>query len=341
MNVSAQAVGGTGVALPLNLGLPVAGFAEVARAAEGLGYDRLWAAEAGTNDAFGLLTACAAATDRIRLATGIVPIQTRTPSLLAQSAATLQDYSGGRFTLGVGVSSPTIVARWNGLPYDRPLTRLRECLAIVRQLLAGEKVTYDGECYRVDGYRLLMLPPNPPPPLLIGALNERMLALSGEIADAVCLNWIVADAVPAALETVRAGGNAQTAVFVRVCVTDDVDAARAWARREVMGYVIVPAYRTAFERQGFTDECATAMKLWDDGDRRGAAASLPEYFVDELCISGSAESVRTKFERFRTAGVGEPVAFPFSGATTPEQIKAELEATLHALAPVSGVPTPG
>src|SRR4051794_10521802 len=84
------AVGGTGLALPLNLGLPVSGYLDVAREAEQLGYDRLWAAEAGNNDAFGLLTACAMATETVGLATGVLPIYTRTPSLMAQSAATLQ-----------------------------------------------------------------------------------------------------------------------------------------------------------------------------------------------------------------------------------------------------------
>lgn len=330
--MSTPAVGGTGLALPLNLGLPVSGFTEVARRAEALGYDRVWAAEAGTADAFVLLTACAAATAQIGLATGVVPIQTRTPSLMAQAAASVQDATGGRFTLGLGVSSPTIVERWNGLPYDAPLARMREYTGVVRALLAGEKVTHSGEHYRVDGYRVLMALP-PPPPIVLGALGERMLATAGEIADGVCLNWIVAVGVPDAVRQVRTGGDARIAAFVRVCVTDDVEAARAWARREVMGYVIVPAYRRAFERQGFGDVCTAAMKLWDDGDRKGAAGSLPNEFIDELCIAGPAADVRARFDRFRAAGVDEPVAFPFSGATTADEIRTELESTLAALAP--------
>jgi alkanesulfonate monooxygenase SsuD/methylene tetrahydromethanopterin reductase-like flavin-dependent oxidoreductase (luciferase family) len=244
----------------------------------------------------------------------------------------VQDASRGRFTLGLGVSSPTIVERWNGLPYDAPLERMREYVGIVRALLAGEKVSHAGAHYRVDGYRVLMALP-PPPPILLGALGERMLATAGEIADGVCLNWIVADAVPDAVRLVRSGGDARVGVFVRVCVTDDIEAARAWARREVMGYVIVPAYRRAFERHGFTDICTAAMKLWDDGDRKGAAASLPDAFIDELCLAGSAADVRQRFERFRAAGVDEPVAFPFSGASAPDEIRSELESTLAALAP--------
>lgn len=331
---TSRAVGGTGLALPLNLGLRIGGYADVARRAEALGYDRVWAAEAGNGDAFGTLTAVGAATERIGLATGVLPIYTRTPSLMAASAATLQDVSGGRFTLGVGVSSPTIVSRWNGVPYDAPLARLREYVEVVRRLLAGEKVDHAGPHYQVAGYRLLMQVPEPPPPVIIGALNERMLALGGEVADGVCLNWIGSHAVAAALDVVRSSGReTANAVFVRVCVTDDVEAARAWGRREVMGYVIVPAYRRAFTRQGWSDACDGAMKLWDSGDRKGAAASLPDEFVDSLCIAGTASAVRARFEEFRRAGADEPVAFLFSGASGYDAILAELEATLAALAP--------
>lgn len=325
----------TGLALPLNLLLPVAGQVDVARRAEALGYDTVWAAEAGTNDAFGLLTACAVATSSIGLATGVLPIFTRTPALMAQSAATLQDASGGRFALGLGVSSATIVTRWNGMPYDRLLDRMRDYTLAVRDLLTGEKVSRASDLYRVDGYRLLMHVPSPPP-VLIGALNPSMLRLAGEVSDGALLNWIGVSSVPAALAHVAAGAGGEprrNAVFVRVCVTSDVPAAREWARREVMGYVIVPAYRRAFGTQGWGAECAAAMALWDAGDRRGAAASLPDAFVDSLCLAGSAESVRERFDAFRAAGADEPVAFLFSGQREVPAIVAELEATMAALAP--------
>ncbi|HEX8003140.1 MAG TPA: LLM class F420-dependent oxidoreductase [Mycobacteriales bacterium] len=332
----------TGLALPLNLLLPVSGLADVARRAEGLGYDTVWAAEAGTNDAFGLLAACASVTSRIELATGVLPIFTRTPALMAQSAATLQDWSGGRFALGLGVSSETIVSRWNGVPYDHLLDRMREYVSIVRRLLTWEKVSHSSPLYTVDGYRLLLRVPDVPPPILVGALNPAMLRLAGAESDGALLNWIGVSSVPAALAHVAegaAGAARRNAVFVRVCVTSDVDAARAWARREVMGYVIVPAYRRAFGTQGWGDVCAEAMALWDAGDRKGAAASLPDEFVDSLCLAGSAESVRERFDAFRAAGADEPVAFLFSGQREVPAIVAELEATMAALAP-SAPPTP-
>ena len=328
------AVGGTGLALPLNLALPVKGFVEVAQRAEAAGYDRLWAAEAGNNDAFGLLTAVALGTSTVGLATGVVPIYTRTPSLMAQCAATLQDVSDGRFTLGVGVSSKTIVERWNGVPYDKPLGRIKEYVEVVRRLLAWEKLDHDGTYYDVHGYMLLMNTPSPPSPIILGALNEQMLKAGGEVADGVCLNWIGAHAVADALAQVKAGPRETTnAVFVRVCVTDDVASTRRWARREVMSYVTVPAYRKAFGVQGWDEVTTTAMELWDGGDRKGAAASLPDDFLDTLVLAGDAADVKRRFEAFREAGADEPVAFLVSGQTDPDAVRAELEATTAALAP--------
>lgn len=330
----APAVGGTGLALPLNLALPVKGFVEVAQRAEAVGYDRLWVAEAGNNDAFGLLTAVALGTSTVGLATGVVPIYTRTPSLMAQCTATLQDVSDGRFTLGVGVSSKTIVERWNGVPYDKPLGRIREYVEVVRRLLAWEKLDHDGTYYDVHGYMLLMNNPQPPSPIIIGALNEQMLKAGGEVADGVCLNWIGAHAVADALAHVKAGPRETTnACFVRVCVTDDLDSARRWAHREVMSYVTVPAYRKAFGVQGWGEVTRRAMELWDGGDRKGAAASLPDEFLDTLVLAGDAADVKERFEAFRAAGVDEPVAFLVSGQSDPAAVRAELEATTAALAP--------
>jgi hypothetical protein len=122
-------------------------------------------------------------------------------------------------------------------------------------------------------------------------------------------------------------------VFVRVCVTDDVEAVRRWGRREVMSYVTVPAYRKAFGVQGWDEVTTRAMDLWDAGDRKGAAASLPDEFLDTLVIAGDEADVRRRFQAFRDAGADEPVAFLVSGQTDPDAVRAELEATTAALAP--------
>jgi len=183
------------------------------------------------------------------------------------------------------------VGQWNVLGPSvanvRDRNASRQDLAQLR-----ERLDHDGTYYGVHGYFLMMNNPQPPPPIILGALNPQMLRAGGEVADGVCLNWIGAHAVADALAHVQAGPRETTnAVFVRVCVTDDVASVRRWARREVMSYVTVPAYRTAFGVQGWSDVTAKAMELWDAGDRKGAAASLPDGFLDSLVIAGTADDV--------------------------------------------------
>jgi probable F420-dependent oxidoreductase len=333
-------LGGTGLALPLNLLLPVSGLVDVARQAEALGYDRVWAAEAGTNDAFALLTACAGATERIGLATGVVPIFTRTPSLMAASAATLQDVCDGRFTLGLGVSSPAVVTAWNAVAWDRPVARIREYAGLVAELLAGAKVSREGGLYPVRGYQLMLHRPDPPPSLVLGALGPTMLDVAGEVSASALLNFVGVPAVPEAIRRVRQGSarasracRVATAAFVRVCVTEDSAAAETYARREVMSYVTVPSYRRAFAGQGWGEACDEAMRRWEAGDRRGAAGSLPEQMVASLVLYGDGADVRGRFEAFRDAGLDEPIAFVVSGQRDPAAASAEVAATMRALAP--------
>jgi alkanesulfonate monooxygenase SsuD/methylene tetrahydromethanopterin reductase-like flavin-dependent oxidoreductase (luciferase family) len=219
-----SAVGGTGLALPLNLALPVRGFVEVAQRAEAAGYDRLWAAEAGNNDAFGLLTAVALGTSRVGLATGVVPIYTRTPSLMAQCTATLQDVSGGRFTLGVGVSARrsssagTASLRQAARPHQG-VRRGRPAAARLGEARPRRHLLRRARLHAADEQPAAAEPDHPRRP-------ERADARAGgEVADGVCLNWIGAHAVADALAQVKAGpARRATPCFVRVCVTDDVDA---------------------------------------------------------------------------------------------------------------------
>src|SRR5579863_6097322 len=121
---------------------------ELARHAEKLGYQDAWSWESFGSDAFSPLAAAAVATSKLRLGTAIVPVFTRPPALIAMSAATVQQISGGRFILGLGISTPPIIEKWMGVPYRKPLTHLRETVAALRAIFRGEKVTMAGEKVR-------------------------------------------------------------------------------------------------------------------------------------------------------------------------------------------------
>jgi probable F420-dependent oxidoreductase len=333
----------TGIALPPHLELPVREYMAIAREAEQLGYGRLWVTEAGSADAFALLTACASATGSIRLATGILPIQTRSPALTAQASATLQDFSGGRFTLGLGVSTPVVVSGWNGLPWEGKLSRLREYVATVKRLLAGETVERENGWYPMSGSRLLMHLPEAPVPVVLAALGPAMLALAGEVADGSLVNYLGTAGIGPAVERVKAAAKERDgeadpsmAAFVRACVvSDSVEAAQAAAQREVMGKVIVPAYRRSFIGQGWGDVCEKALRLWNNGERGAAARSLPEEMISSIVLVGSAADVRARFAAFRETRLDEPILYAISTERRPGPARAQFLATMRALAPAS------
>src|SRR5881409_2645081 len=155
-------------------GVPLHELGPLVRRIEDAGYDSVWSAEATELDGFTPLVVAAEHSERLRLVTGIVNVFTRGRALLAQTAATLADLSGGRFTLGLGVSSNVIVERWNAIPFERPLPRMRETVDYLRCALAGE---------RVDGGFRLATPPAEPVPIVLAALRDRMLRLAAEIGD--------------------------------------------------------------------------------------------------------------------------------------------------------------
>ena len=167
-----------GLALPLP-GVDYGVSEELARGAEAAGYAGVWTSETAQFDGFTPLAALAPVTDQLRLGLALAPAFTRPPALLAMTAASMQRVSGGRFVLGIGSSSPAIVDRWMGLEYERPLTRVRETVTVLRQIFTGDKVTYAGRTLRVEDFRLEAGPTWMP--ILIGALGPKMYRLAGSL----------------------------------------------------------------------------------------------------------------------------------------------------------------
>src|ERR1700685_3912300 len=176
----------------------------IIREAEDLGYTSLWIAEVSGPDAFVSLAALAVNTRKAELATGVIPIQIRTPGAMAMGFLTLNELSGGRAIAGLGVSSPVIVERWHGAAYKRPVTAMRECVTIMRQLFTEGRGKFEGKVYRSD-FRLGFQSKYPPPRIYLAALNPPMLRLAGEIADGVLLNYSPPEAIPPMIAEIRAG----------------------------------------------------------------------------------------------------------------------------------------
>jgi probable F420-dependent oxidoreductase len=292
---------------------------QVAAEAERLGYDSVWIADTGAGpDAFVVAAAVAGVTSRLRIGTAVIPVYTRTPSVMAAGAGSVAQLAPGRFVLGIGASSETIVDAWGGVPYDRPLTRMRESVAVLRQMLAGERVTFAGKTLRTRGFRLV----SPPPagvPIYLAGLMPPMLELAGEVADGVILNFMPVEAVPRMLEHVRIGatraGRDPQAIEVvsrfQVIVTDDPPAARA-ALRHMMGpYFATSVYNRFVAWCGFPDEAREILDAWRAKDRARNTAAVTDAMIDRLAIIGSPAQCRARLAAFAAAGVTTPMVHPF------------------------------
>jgi probable F420-dependent oxidoreductase len=284
---------------------------ETAQLAEEVGYRSYWTAETTGPEAFSILAAAGSAAPSLDLGTGVLALQLRTPMVVAMAGATLQAlHPDNDILLGIGISSPVVTSRWHGVPYgDRPLARTREYVALVRECLSGEKVDFQGDFYQVKGFRLGVRLGERKPKIVIGALNPKMLALAGEVADGVALNYLPASHVPWSVEQVRKGGDAEIYAYVHAGVCAFEEGAEL-ARRDLFSYAVVDSYATSFERAGFADEVAEIRARHAEGDRAGAVAAVSDRMVDGIDVMGDPDTVRDTMRAYVDAGVDVPVLMP-------------------------------
>ncbi|MFL6163069.1 MAG: LLM class F420-dependent oxidoreductase [Jatrophihabitantaceae bacterium] len=317
-----------GLTIP-QTGLSLPEHAELIRALPACGYTDVWSAEAGGVDAFTPLALAAAWQPELRLGTAIVPVFTRGPALIAQSAASLAAAAPGRFSLGLGASSPAIVQRWNGIEFDQPYRRARDVLRFVKQALAGELIDQAYDTFTIHRFRLEQ-PPAEPVPVLLAGLRPGMLALAGREADGAILNWLAAEDVP---RCVAAVANPASRIVARifVCATDDAEYARALARRMIAGYLTVDAYEQFHRWLGRAESLGELWRLWAAGERKAAVAAVPDEVADALVPHGSAASCVAQLRAYREAGVQLPVLAVLPG---PEPL--DLDGWLDLLAALGG-----
>ncbi|HAQ23959.1 MAG TPA: LLM class F420-dependent oxidoreductase [Acidimicrobiaceae bacterium] len=277
-----------------------------------LGYTDVWTAEADGHDGLTPLALASIWAPELRLGTAILPAFTRGPALLAQSAAAMATAAPGRFVLGLGTSSNVIVEHWNGIDFEAPYGRVRDTVRFLSEAFTGEKVTSRFESFDVRGFRLTVVPEEPPP-IVVAALRPGMLRLAGRESDGAVVNWLsTADAerVTAIVrEAAAEAGRSEPEVVARifVCPSPDREAVVAQAKRLVAAYVNVPVYRAFHEWLGRTELFAEHWERWDAGDRSGSLEVMPEVVVDDLLVHGTADECRAHIDRYVEAGITTPV----------------------------------
>ena len=283
---------------------------DIAKLASDLNYRSIWMVESTATDAISLLGAVAAAAPGLGLATGIIPVQLRTPPLTAMSAATLQALSpDADVLLGLGVSTPGILRQHGEASSDRPIAMMREYVALLRECLSGESVTFEGDFWQVKRFRLGVRLAQRRPKIVMVALNPQMLKLAGEIADGVLLNYVPASHIGACVERIRAGGDATIFAYVHAAVGDLERSARS-ARRDLFNYAMAGGYANMFRAAGFTEEVDELHARMVERDRDGALATISERMIQAIDFIGSAQEVTDFVRSYVDAGVEYPILMP-------------------------------
>jgi len=283
---------------------------DIAKLADSLGYRSLWTVEATGTDAFSLLGAVSAVAPNLDLATGIVPMQVRTPSLAAMSAATLQALSpDADVWLGVGVSAPGILRQHGAPKPDRPIARMREYVALLRECLSGEAVTFDGDFWSVKKFRLAVRLGERRPKIVMAALGPQMLKLAGEVADGVLLNYIPESHIGDSIAQVRRGGNAKIFAYVHAAVGEFERSSRS-ARKDIFNYAMADGYANMFRAAGFDAEVNELQARHAERDRDGALAAITNEMIQAIDFIGSDAEVTGFVKQYIDAGVEHPVLMP-------------------------------
>jgi 5,10-methylenetetrahydromethanopterin reductase len=323
-------------------GMSLADVIELGVSAEDAGLDSVWHVEIN-REPFVPLTAIAARTKRIRLGTGVV-IWARSPILASLVAANLDELSGGRFLYGLGTGPPDWNRRFHGMSYERPARRIREYVDVMRGAWKaahdGSAFDYDGELYRIEGYRRPLGQERERIPIVLAAVQAGMCQLVGEIADGVLFNvlstprYLCEFAAPhlerGAARSGRDLATLERAAAITAAVDGDASAARRWARHHIAFYSVIPYFDVMFELHGFQREAATIREAAARADPNGMIEAVSEEMIDAFAIAGTPDQCRRQLEAWRDLDLA--VFFPPTFQLEPDEIAANHRALIETFA---------
>jgi F420-dependent oxidoreductase-like protein len=328
--------------------------AEVVRAAEGFGYESVWAAESYGSDVVSVLAWLAAKTEKINLGAAILQVPARPPAAAAMAGATIDKLSGGRFLFGFGPSGPQVSEGWYGVPYAKPWGRTREYIEVVREIIAREgPVDHQGEHYQLplpggEGkpLKLNFHPVRNEIPVFVGAIGRKSVEMAAEICDGWIPIFFSVDAFEQTWgEHLEAGfakggrrrSDLEVSPSLQVAIDGDLEAAKNVVKAGLvlyfggMGSRKTNFYVDLAHRFGFGDVADEVQKRFQDGDRGGAFEAMPDEIVEATSLVGTEAEVAERVERFRGAGIDRLICSPVHVERS-EQLH-----TLERLASLAGV----
>jgi alkanesulfonate monooxygenase SsuD/methylene tetrahydromethanopterin reductase-like flavin-dependent oxidoreductase (luciferase family) len=308
---------------------------ELSKTAEANGFHSVWRSESSGLNAFFVLQHIASRTTSIKLGTGIVNVFSRSPMLLAMSAATMDLVSDNRTIMGLGVSTKPLVESWHGLEFEQPLTRIQEAAQIINQAYEHDSIEFNGDIFDIGPYPIEFETPRDSIPIFSAAMGPKHRHLCAKYAD----GWLPAfqpiEKLEDYIDDVQAGAKSvgrnpsDITIAPYYCVSVAADPERSERQvREFLAKEMGMGYNRLVGKYGYGDEADTAYRHWQNGERDRAADSFPEEMVDEFAIFGTRDEVSTRLRELGRKGVDLLVATPPFSASMDD-----IEQTMSAISP--------
>lgn len=270
--------------------------------------DTIWIPETWGMENFSMLSMISQIAKKPRIGSSIVNVYSRSPALIAMGAATVDTISNGRLVLGLGVSSIPIVENFHGLKFEKPLTRIKETIEIIRLLLAGEKLNYKGKHFNLKNFNLLIAPPRKNIPIFMAAVNKKMTELVWEIADGVIFYLRPRIELKNTLKNMQKRRRIETTCQFITSVDYDSQLARTRAKKTLAFYISVgKIYRKFLANNGYSSETKNIYEEFKYDGLKSNYEQVSEEMLDDLTICGTPEECRTKLDRFKETGIDLPI----------------------------------
>lgn len=281
---------------------------DCAKTLNGYRADSIWIPETWGMDGCSILSRVSSIANEPKLGSSIINIYSRSPALIAMSAVTLDVISNGRFMLGLGTSSKSIVEDWHGIKFESPLHRMREYVDVTRLVMSGEKVSYDGKFFHLKNFGLLIKPRRIKIPIYIAAINQKMVELTWEIADGVIFYLRPLHELKRTIEKMQSKRKIDVTCQLITCVSDDSEKSIIRAKKTIAFYVSVGTiYRQFLASNGFKKETDAIFEEYEKNGLSGNHVFVTDDMVNSLSVYGTPEDVRRKILQFVEAGIDLPI----------------------------------
>ena len=270
--------------------------------------DTVWIPETWGMENFSMLSLASKENNFSRIGSSIINIYSRSPSLIAMGAATVDTISNKRLVLGLGTSSQPLVEDFHGDKFERPLKRMKECVEIIRLILSGKAVNYSGEIFSLKNFSLLIKPPRDAIPIYLAAVNQKMVELTWKIADGVIFYLRPKSEIKSTLASMQNQKKIDASLQIITCVNEDSEKAMIRAKKTLAFYVSVgKIYREFLASNGFENETKNIFEEYEKNGLQNNHEFVPESMLNELCIAGTSDECRIQLKQFRETGIDLPI----------------------------------